>query len=226
MEYRGCSTASKRTFFIAPYQFWASYPPSWRWAGMCAESEEWGKEGAWGGSVRTPGGTVMAQPARKAGRGPGQAWSRVPCSQNHAMRRWVRTPLPYSGGRGGRQARILQSVLAYLPRGISTLHWLRARTCFPLDSECYQPTDCANFKKCRWSWFLSWEVRWCVQIGKEACQFSQVRLFAAGAAPCGEGVRAEPGGEVQLGTPVSWRAFSRRAGCPGRRWEGGACTWL
>lgn len=33
------------------------------------------------------GGTVMAQPAGKAGRGPGQAWSGVPWSQNHAMRR-------------------------------------------------------------------------------------------------------------------------------------------
>ena len=41
-----------------------------------------------------------------------------------------------------------------------------------------------------------------MQIGKEACQFSQVRPFAAGAAPCGEGVGAEPGREVRLGTPV------------------------
>lgn len=42
-----------------------------------------------------------------------------------------------------------------------------------------------------------------MQTGKEACQFFQVKLFAAGTALCGEGVRAEPGGEVRLSTSVS-----------------------
>lgn len=41
-----------------------------------------------------------------------------------------------------------------------------------------------------------------MQTGKEARQLSQVRPFAAGAAPHGEDVRAEPRGEVRLGTPV------------------------